>query len=184
MLTLTKINILKLGLLNLFVIGSITLLFLLHVGSALKQYYIRKRVNAVMEFSKEEKHAVLVAINNAGLSNIKYQHRQSKNLKEINIDKKSGVITINFSSDIDGGGKNLKLLPMIFIGSVKYPLETFLENGINAHQFKLYWVCTSSQIRSKDTFINSNIGTLSSKFSPQECRLPILRLHHESYDNQ
>jgi hypothetical protein len=83
----------------------------------------------------------------------------------------SGIITISFSSEIDGGGKNLILLPLYRLGPHDYvPLKVQINLNEPLVELNIVWACTSSFTLSKKKFVNSNIGTLQSKYAPILCR--------------
>jgi hypothetical protein len=91
-----------------------------------------------------------------------------ENQAAIEIAASTGIITLTFA-EIDGGGKSLKLIPVIEADAGLLPLAQ-AGKASAAPSRKITWVCTSSLTRSRNPYIMANKGTLESKYAPDACR--------------
>ena len=152
------------------VVAVFLVLLLTHLPAAYESFRIRNKVAAMMEHANKAK--VMIEANT--LERLSFTQGWvdiSPTLGvEIGVDSLTGVITITYPWDIEGGGKTLTLLPMYLSESKNYPLYTKLNSGIPILLENIEWVCTSKLTRSKSVFINDNLGTLQSKYAPTECR--------------
>lgn len=91
---------------------------------------------------------------------------------EVRVDAHTGVVTITYSADIDGGGKTLTLVPMYLRDSQTSPLATAVKSKRPLEAANIIWLCTSKLTLSREVIISDNLGSLQSKYVPAVCRLP------------
>lgn len=163
--------------LHITVIAVFFVLMLTHFPAAYESVRHRDKVAAMMAHANKAK----VTVESNALKRLSFTQGwvniSSIDGVGIRVDSLTGVITITYPWDIDGGGKTLMLLPMYesesSSGRAYYPLYIKLNSGIPILPEKIRWVCTSKFVRAKNVFINDNLGTLHSKYAPTGCRYVI-----------
>jgi hypothetical protein len=159
-------------LLHLAVFASIVVLVLTHIPVSYDNYKIRNRVRAGFEEAKPAMNLVVVnALEKRNLAH-GWVDSVAGNTEGIRVDPHTGIITINYPMDIDGGGKSLVLMPMYLQEYEIYPLVTHTNSNLPIAAAAIHWACTSSLTQSKRNLFTESHGTLSSKYAPVECRLP------------
>ncbi len=157
---------------HLAVIAALLMLVLMHLPAAYESYKIRDRVLAGIDQSQRVKE--LVAAN--ALQGKRFAQGWVDTVagvrEGISVEPHTGVITITYPADIDGGDKTLVLVPMYQVENQVYPLTTKVNSKVPLVAAKIIWACTSTLTRSKISFINDHLGTIQSKFAPAECRSP------------
>jgi len=147
---------------------SLAVLVVTHLPAAFESHRIRQQVAAVLPLAASaqtlvDSNALKGAALDATWVPVALENRAS-----IEIAAPTGIITLTFAN-IDGGGKSLKLIPMIEADAGLLPLAQAGKVGAAA-PWKIIWVCTSSRTRSRNTYIMANKGTLESKYAPDACR--------------
>lgn len=159
----------SIDLLNASVIAALLLLVVTHLPTAYESYKIRDSVLAGLERANRAKE--LVVANALEGKSLGQGWTGSVGEREgISVELHSGVVTVTYPADIDGGGKTLVLVPMYQLEKQIYPLATKVNLKVPLVVANIIWACTSKLTRSSMSFINENLGTLQSKYAPAECR--------------
>lgn len=155
---------------HLAVIAALFMLMLLHLPAAYESYKIRDRVLAGIDQSQRAKD--LVAAN--AVRGTRFAQGWVDTIagvrEGISVEPHTGVITITYPADIDGGDKTLVLVPLYQVENQVYPLASIVNSKVPLFTANLIWVCTSTLTRSRISFIRDHLGTLQSKYAPAECR--------------
>ena len=97
---------------------------------------------------------------------------ESSQMVVLTISQETGVITISFGSEVDGGGRTLTLVPVL-----PGPVDGYaLAGNANSSSFvldelQIEWVCAADKKISKNTIVIKHKGTLPSKYTPLGCRM-------------
>lgn len=150
------------------VLLSLTVLVVAHLPAAFKSHRTRQQVAALLPLAANAQALVDGNALKGAAFNATWVPLVLKNQAAVDIAALTGIITLTFS-EIGGGGKSLKLIPMIEVDSGLLSLtQAAKADAISSR--KIIWVCTSSLTRSRNPYIMANKGTLESKYAPDACR--------------
>ncbi len=147
---------------------SLAVLVVTHLPAALESYRIRRQVAALLPLAADAQALVGGNALKGAAFDAAWVPVVLKNQAAVEIAAPTGIITLTFA-EIGGGGKSLKLIPMIEAGAGLLPLAQAAEAGAVSSR-KIIWVCTSSLTRSRNPYVMANKGTLESKYAPDACR--------------
>ena len=158
----------SMSLVDVTVLLALAVLIFTHLPPALESHLVRQQVIAALPLAASAQ----ALVGGKALEGVAFDVRDVPMTLErgaaIEVAATTGIITLTFSK-IDGGGKSLKLIPMIRVGEGLLPLPEANEAGANTW-LGIVWICTSSLTRSRDPYIMANRGTLKTKYSPDSCR--------------
>jgi type IV pilus assembly protein PilA len=134
-------------------------------------YKVRQRVAVGLELAAQAK-SIVVANAAKGLTLDRgWVSSASSSGVIVTISQYTGLITVTYGADIDGGGRTLTLVPVSAGHANGYAFtgnSTFSSILYPASQ--IGWVCASADIMTRNTTVQENKGTLRSKYTPLECR--------------
>lgn len=149
---------------------ALAVLVVTHLPAAFESHRIRQQVAAALPLAANAQALVDSNALKGAAFDSAWVPMVLENHAGIEIAAPTGIITLTFA-EIDGGGKSLKLIPMLRGEVALLPLAQAGQAGA-ATSPKIVWVCTSSRTRSRNAYIMANKGTLESKYAPAACRLP------------
>ena len=147
---------------------SLAMLVVTHLPAAFESRRIRQQVAATLPLAADAQTLVGSNALKGAAFDATWVPMLLQNQAAIEIAAPTGIITLTFA-EISGGGKSLKLIPMIEEGAGLLPLAQAGKAGA-ASSRKIIWVCTSSLTRSRNPYIMANKGTLERKYAPDACR--------------
>jgi hypothetical protein len=157
-------------LINAVAVFVLLVLAATHFEAAKEAY--RQRIFVSKSFNDARRVAHLVEANHSKgkILDEGWRYVRESTSSAIVINTKSGVVTIFFPADIDGGNKTLTLVPLnTKTGAGISSSETVLF-GMSVKKGDIEWLCLSSSIDSNRPYIYNNRGTLSGKYAPVSCR--------------
>jgi hypothetical protein len=146
-------------------IGSFVVVGAIHIPLTVRYFELRQQIDITYESAAWVKHEVVKRALSGDLSGL-----DRVSLANASISPVSGVITLSFPDLPVGPGKNLKLLPVVIDSGVHYPLEVFINSRRRLVSGMIYWLCTSSRLRARESYIKANLGTFDIELAPAECR--------------
>lgn len=151
-------------------ISILTLFFaaFLNASSIIEYHETRREIDKQYHDAQWAKELVVDLAITGQLSNVGNYLEDTR--KRITISSQSGVITINIFGGPYTDGKTLKLMPAVVRSGVFYSLEDYLNTKGRPERLMFSWACTSSRVRSRDPYVEANIGTLDVEFAPVDCR--------------
>jgi len=166
----TRLISTPIDLLHATVITALLLLVLTHLPASYQSYKIRQRVMAGLLQADPAKELVVAnALNGNNLAQ-GWTNSTADTHAGISIEPHSGIITITYPADIDGGNKTLVLVPMYLRENRVSPLADEVHSHAPMDAANILWTCTSSLTLSRTAFIADHLGTLQSKYAPTACR--------------
>lgn len=89
----------------------------------------------------------------------------------VTISQDTGVITVAYGADVDGGGRTLTLVPVRagHAGGYAFSGNAF-SSLILSPSSQISWVCASANTITRNAAVLEQKGTLPSKYTPLECR--------------
>lgn len=150
------------------VLLSLVVLVVSHLPAAFESHRIRQQVAAALPLAADAQALVGSNALKGAAFDATWVPIVSGNLAAVEIAAPTGIVTLTFAK-ISGGGKSLKLIPMIEEGAGLLPLAQAATAGAVSSR-KIIWVCTSSLTRSRNPYVMANKGTLESKYAPDACR--------------
>jgi hypothetical protein len=158
----------SLSLVDVVALLSLAVLVVTHLPAALESHQIRRQVAAALPLAANAQAVVGSNALKGASFDATWVPLVLENQAAIEIAASTGIITLTFA-EIDGGGKSLKLIPVIEADAGLLPLAQ-AGKASAAPSRKITWVCTSSLTRSRNPYIMANKGTLESKYAPDACR--------------
>ncbi|WP_164483707.1 MULTISPECIES: pilin [unclassified Polaromonas] len=157
------------SLVDVAVLLSLAVLVVTHLPAAFESHRVRQQVAAVLPLAANaqalvDSNALKGVAFDAAWAPIVLKNQAAA----VEIAAPTGIITLTFA-EIGGGGKSLKLIPMMQADAGLLPLAQ-AGKAVAASSRKIIWVCTSSLTRSRDPYVMANKGTLESKYAPDACR--------------
>lgn len=163
------------GLLDAAAILALLLLAVPHLVPAYESYKLRQRVAEGLRQASQAKALVEANFAEGNRLDQGWHGVSTASGVTISLAASTGMITLTFPPDIDGGGKNLILLPAYTKSASGLPLSPGLRAAGPLQEGELAWLCTSSLTRSVRPFIQAHMGTLQGKYAPAACRHVPLR---------
>jgi hypothetical protein len=160
---------------NATVTLALLLLVLTHLAPAYDSYKVRQRVTECLHQANQAKALVEVNFAQGNRLDQGWSDASGASCVLISVMASTGMITLTFPADIDGGGKTLILLPAYTKDTNGLPLTTEIRPALTLQEGDIAWLCTSSLTRSARSFIQENTGTLQGKYAPAACRHVPLR---------
>lgn len=167
------------GLLDATVILALLLLAVSHLVPAYESYKLRQRVAEGLHQASQAKALVEANFLQGNPLDQGWHTPPADTGVTIHLAARTGMITLTFPSDIDGGGKTLILLPAFTKSAHGLPLTTEIRPKGPLQEGDIAWLCTSSLTRSVRPFIQANMGTLQGKYAPAACRHVPLRYQRQ-----
>ena len=166
-------------LIHAVVVFALLVLTATHFEDA-KQAY-RQRIFVSKSLGDATKAAHLVAANHSKgkILDEGWRYVPASRSSAISIDTKSGVVTIFFPTDIDGGNKTLTLIPINTKTGAGISSSETVEFGMSVKKDDIEWLCLSSSIYSNRPYIYKNRGTLKGKYAPVACRYVPMKYQHQ-----
>ena len=150
---------------------ALVAMVLFFTSHAYNNYRIRQRVAAGVNLAIE---ASAVVTGNAckGLAlNSGWISPESSDGVVVSISKDTGVVTITFGSDIEGGGRTLTWVPVPFGGtSLCAASSDSVSPYVLSSTSRVAWLCGSANTISRNPAVLLHKGTLPSKYTPLVCR--------------
>jgi hypothetical protein len=146
-------------------ICTLVVLAAINIPATLRYFELRQQVDRRYQaafWAKQEVVKRAVSGDLSGLNRVSAQN--------VSFSPTSGVITVSFPDLPVGPEKTLKLLPVVIDSGVHYPLEVFMNSRRRLESDMIYWLCTSSRLRARESYIRANLGTLDIELAPAECR--------------
>ena len=89
----------------------------------------------------------------------------------VSIAQNTGVITVTFGANVDGGGRTLTVVPVLYENKGGYAFSGNSNSSSSLIQAsKVNWVCASADTLTRNLTVLENKGTLPTKYAPLECR--------------
>lgn len=159
--------------------AAVILVFLLlgvsHLAPAYDSYKLRQRVAEGLRQADQAKARVEANFAHGNRLDQGWHDAPATSVVAVSVAASTGMITLTFPADIDGGGKTLILVPAYTKSINGLPLSTEVRPGAPLQEGDIAWLCTSSLTRSVRPFIQANMGTLQGKYAPAACRHVPLR---------
>lgn len=159
----------KIDLLNFFISIALILLVIGHLHFGYEALKIRKKVLDGLERSNIAKQLVIDNLINGKSLSDGWVNSLIGTDEVIDIHPNTGIISLTFPANIDGGGKTLILIPIYQFQNGNYFLDKVNSNEL-LQPSRIVWICTSKHMTSRQIFIKENLGSLNSKYAPTECR--------------
>lgn len=152
-------------------LSALTAMVLLSSIYAYDNYWIRQRVSAGVNLAKEA-HVVVTGNACKGLAlNSGWMPPESSEGVVVSISKDSGIVTVTYGSDIEGGGRTLTWVPVPVGGNGLCPVAgDSVSPNVLSPPSRIAWMCGSANTISHNPAVMAYKGTLSSKYAPLECR--------------
>lgn len=157
-------------LINAVVVFVLLVLTATHFEAAKQAYRQRIFVSKSLEDATRAAHLVEANYSKGKILDEGWRYVPESPGSAISIDTKSGVVTLFFPTDIDGGNKTLTLIPINTKTFVGISSSEAVEFGMSAKGGDIEWLCLSSSIYSNRPYIYKNRGTLNGKYAPVACR--------------
>lgn len=154
----------------LFVVALIVLVTV-QSHYAYESYKIRQRVTAGLKLAVPAK-AVVEGNAAKGLAlNSSWVLPASSDGVVVTISQDTGVITVAYGADVDGGGRTLTLVPVRAGHADGYAFSgNATSSSILFPASQISWVCASANTITRNTTVLQHKGTLPTKYAPLECR--------------
>jgi hypothetical protein len=136
-----------------------------------ESYKIRQRVMNGLKLAKQA--AIVIegnAIEGSALDSGWVVHPSNDGVV-VYISQNTGVVTVDFSTNVDGGGRTLTLVPLHSNAESGYAFSGSADSSSFLFPVsKVIWVCASANTMTKNATVLKNKGTLQTKYTPLECR--------------
>lgn len=153
----------------LFVVALIVLVTV-QSHYAYESYKIRQRVTAGLKLAVPAK-AVVEGNAAKGLALNSGWVLPASSDGVVTISQDTGVVTVAYGADVDGGGWTLTLVPVRAGHAGGYAFSgNATSSSILFPASQVSWVCASANTITRNTTVLEHKGTLPTKYAPLECR--------------
>jgi type IV pilus assembly protein PilA len=154
----------------LFVV-TLTILVVTQSRYAYDGYKIRQQVNVGLNLAAPAKVIVEGNAAKGRALNSGWVLLTSRNDIVVAISQDTGIITVVYGSDVDGGGRTLTLVPVHAGQANGYAFSgNAVSSSILPPASRISWVCASADTITRNATVLEHKGTLRSKYTPLECR--------------
>lgn len=167
------LNILRASVMTKLVIVAVLFVWLPWKTSyVVHSYKIRQKVTEGLKLATLAKAVVEENVTKGTALNKGWVLPPSSDGVVVSIAQNTGVITVAYGENVDGGGRTLTVIPVLSGKAGGYAFSGNVNSSSSLIPASLVsWVCASANTISFNPTVLENKGTLPTKFAPLECRL-------------